>query len=226
MTVPELPPWRVETHALLGSTQDELKERLRAGEPVSGLVIRAERQAAGRGRRRRDWLSGKGGSWQSAAFSCPLRPAATLFIGIRVTDALRSLPGGAPLRLKWPNDILLQGRKVAGILCEYSGGHLLTGVGVNVANEVPSGAARLPETDLEAVHDAVLRGIREGVGMMFGQPEALQAEFDRLDAQRGQLLTFGELRGHADGVSPDGRLRLLTPAGLTLVAGVPPGQAP
>lgn len=215
---PELPAWRVERHAQLPSTQDELKARLEAGADVHGLVIRADSQSAARGQRRRDWLSGTGGSWQSAALRCPLVPAATLFIGIHVADALNARLPGAPLRLKWPNDLLQDGRKTAGILCEYSSGHLVAGVGVNVANEVPDGATRLSGLDPETVHGLVLEGIRRGVMAMLEEPETLEADFARLDAFRGRRLSGGGLEGEAAGVTPDGRLRLLTAEGVTLLS--------
>ncbi|HLR46920.1 MAG TPA: biotin--[acetyl-CoA-carboxylase] ligase [Deinococcales bacterium] len=222
----ELPDWNVEEYRRLPSTQDELKGRLRAGTAVNGLVIRAQRQEAGRGQRSRDWLSGTGGSWQSAAVRVPLRPAATLFIGIHVTDALNTRLNGAPLRLKWPNDIMLDGRKTAGILCEYVDGHLLTGIGVNVRNDIPAGAARLDTIPLGDVHGSVLAGIRAGLQALLTSPESLQEDFARLDAQRGRQLTIGRHRGTADGVTPDGRLRLQTPAGLQLLSSLSEPQAP
>ncbi len=122
-----------------GSTNDLAKELAGQGVPEGTLVV-AERQSKGRGRMGRAWSSPAGGLW----FSLVLRPAIhpsgvagiNFLAGVACAEALASIPGVQP-RIKWPNDVLLQGRKVGGILLELSAeadrvNHLVLGIGINV----------------------------------------------------------------------------------------------
>ena len=142
----------------IDSTNAEAQRRAAEGAPA-GTLIRAVRQTAGRGRRGRAWQSPPG----NLAFSLLLRPAmkaataATLgFVaGLAVAEAIDGLlPAGRSSRLKWPNDLLVDGRKLAGILLEAAAGgsgpvdHLVVGVGVNIVahpDDLP-----YPATDLQA----------------------------------------------------------------------------
>lgn len=213
--------WRIEQHDSLDSSQDELRRRLQAGSVVHGLVVRAAVQTAGRGQRARDWSSGRGGSWQSVALQGDAHPASPLFIALGLARVLRGLPGADGLLLKWPNDLLLGGRKAAGVLCEYSRGHLLVGVGVNVHNEPPEGAARFGSARLADVNRLVLDGILTGWQLMQEQPAQLPeawAEFDALSGRELQLQRSGAvLSGTAAGVDASGRLRLRTDSGEQLL---------
>lgn len=131
---------RVEHHEQVGSTNDVALEAVRQGEPA-GLVVVADRQLAGRGRAGRPWEdraspAGSAGSLLVTAVvpdpetSGSLVPLAA---GVAVADAVRRQ--GARPRLKWPNDVLLDGRKTAGVLVErheVAGAHvLLVGMGIN-----------------------------------------------------------------------------------------------
>jgi len=131
--------WHTVDHvAEVTSTNDVALERLRAGIPP-GLVVVADRQTSGRGRRGRPWLDGPR---QDASLMVtataevpPVHPTLVpLAAGIAVADAVRRA-GGSPW-LKWPNDVLLDQRKTAGILVEQhtieGTGVLLVGMGVNV----------------------------------------------------------------------------------------------
>ena len=129
---------------------------LDAREGESGDVFVAEFQSAGRGRLDHTWLSAKG---ENLTFSVVLagagRPPAEiatlpLVVGLAVVKALASL---APLSLKWPNDVLCDGRKLAGILCERHGDNVIAGIGLNVnQTEFP------PEIAWRATSLAVLCG--------------------------------------------------------------------
>ncbi len=133
-------PWPgpVECEALVPSTNDRLKERARAGAPAWSVVV-AEEQTAGRGRQGNAWASPRGNLFLSLLLrpSFPAQEAGLIPLGagVGVCDALRSL--GVPAQLKWPNDVLIAGRKVGGILAEaaWNEGSLesvIVGVGVNV----------------------------------------------------------------------------------------------
>ncbi len=214
--------WLITEFAELDSTQDELRRRVSAGEEADRQVIRAAVQTKGRGQRARDWASGRGGSWQSAAIKGPALPASSLFIATGVALELNAALPGGPLRLKWPNDILLPGgAKVAGILCEYTRGFLLVGVGVNVNNEPPAGAGRIDALPLAVVNRLVLAGIQAGWQLMRERPQDLPDAYSRLDSLRGQMLRFERdgriMEGTADGITAAGQLRLNGPDGTVTV---------
>lgn len=143
-----------------GSTNDEAARLARAG-ARHGTVVIAEAQKAGRGRDGRVWTSPPGGLYMSAVLrpSLPLVdvPPMTLAIGIGVCDAARR--AGAAAVLKWPNDVLVGGSKLAGVLVEaQSQGNrldsVIVGIGVNVTNEVPAGAISLAEASGHSVERA------------------------------------------------------------------------
>lgn len=165
MPAPELPPgYRLHSHDSLDSTQDEAKRLARQGAP-DGTLVTATRQTAGRGRRTRPWASPPGNLYLSLVLRPDCPPARAAQLGFVATLALGGaaealLPAGTDLRYKWPNDVLVEGRKVAGILLESSllpsGGvdWVILGVGVNVA--VHPDDAAFSATDLRAAGAAGL----------------------------------------------------------------------
>ena len=132
--------WRLEIYPELGSTSDEIVQRAKAGEPA-GLAVLALRQTAGRGSRGRAW-SAPEGNLNLSILLRPALPAAqaglfALISGIAVVEALEML-GAENLILKWPNDVLCGGAKLAGILIDATPGEtgldwLAIGIGVNLA---------------------------------------------------------------------------------------------
>ncbi len=144
-------PWRLEHFEELGSTSDLCIERAKAGEP-EGLAIFAARQSAGRGSRGRSWLSPPGNVALSVLLRPDIPPAQCsmfpLTAGIAAADAIKAAlpPEPAPI-LKWPNDVLLDGQKCAGLLIDATPvlnrmDWLVIGIGINVAYapELPSRA--------------------------------------------------------------------------------------
>lgn len=130
---------RLEVHTLIGSTNTALMQRT-ARESVDGVVCLAEVQVEGRGRRGRSWVSPFGANLAVSLGIGLSRPPArlsgvSLVVGLAVMDALERL-NMSGLALKWPNDILLDGNKLGGILIEMTqvrGTELVIGVGLNVA---------------------------------------------------------------------------------------------
>lgn len=125
--------WRLVVLEEAGSTNDEV--RVRSGE-AAGLVIAAERQNSGRGRRGAAWHSAAG---EGLTFSVLLRPSEpralwprlSLAAGLAVAEALGDF--GVEGEIKWPNDVLVGGRKICGILVEAGYDFAIVGIGVNVA---------------------------------------------------------------------------------------------
>lgn len=127
----------LEYRPFLGSTQDLARELARAGAP-EGTVALAGRQTAGKGRLGRSFISPSGGLY----FTVVLRPDEEHLKALAIISALAVARGvervaGLAARLKWPNDVLLRGRKVCGILIEseFMGegvNYVLVGIGVNV----------------------------------------------------------------------------------------------
>ena len=122
-----------------GSTNADLLVALRAGERVrEGEWLVTDRQSAGRGRQGREWFDGAGNFMGSTLVrllpSDPPPASFALSAGLAVYEAVVPLlPDPAPLQLKWPNDLVYAGAKLAGILLEREGDALVVGMGVNLA---------------------------------------------------------------------------------------------
>lgn len=132
------PAWRIVRLGVIDSTNEEARRRAFAGDP-GRLWIIAEEQTAGRGRRGRSWASPRGNLYASALLidPCPqvAAPQLGFVAGVAVARAAEDL-GAAGLRLKWPNDLVRDGAKCAGVLVEgatVSGNRLacVVGMGVN-----------------------------------------------------------------------------------------------
>ena len=203
----------------LDSTLDAIHD-LGAQSAPTGSVVLAEEQAAGRGRDGRTWHSPVGGVWLGML----LRPARcelgvmSVRVGLAVADVVDALLGRVEIRLKWPNDVLLADRKLAGILCEgrWHGDSLqwlAVGVGVNVCNPIPPAVARqavaLHEW-LPAVRrlDVLDRLVPVLAGLASGEPALSEREctaFAARDWLQGRQLR-SPAAGRARGLRPDGAL--------------------
>ena len=213
------------------STNDLAREYAERGEE-EGLVIWAEEQTAGRGRLDRKWFTPKG---TALAFSLILRPTVeekqylTRIVGLAalaIADALRTR--GLATQIKWPNDVLLNNGKVAGILVEsvWSGEEvdcLVIGIGVNVLKgAVPSAnLVQFPATCLEASlgpeveREKVLRDILAGIIALRPHigSDSFIVSWENALAFRGEQVQVEEgsgssLTGKLIGLEPDGSLRL------------------
>jgi BirA family transcriptional regulator, biotin operon repressor / biotin---[acetyl-CoA-carboxylase] ligase len=207
--------------ARVGSTMDVLHELAQGGAPAGTAVV-AEVQEAGRGSRGRAWSSPRGGLWLSVL----ARPAETglellsLRAGLALAAVLSRAGAGDDLRLKWPNDLMLDQRKVGGILCEArwqgaSPAWVVIGVGLNVTNPPPAAlaatathlAAARPGLTPERLTGPVVESLRRletGPGPL-GASELMALE--RLDWLVGRPLA-GPAVGRADGIAADGALRV------------------
>jgi BirA family transcriptional regulator, biotin operon repressor / biotin---[acetyl-CoA-carboxylase] ligase len=187
-------------------------------------VVLAEEQTAGRGRDGRTWRSPVGGVWLGMLFRPGRAELAVLSIraGLVVADVVDDLIGRSAAQLKWPNDVLLDGRKVAGILCEgrWQGESLqwlALGIGINVANPVPEEladrAVRLQDHrgDIQplAVLDRLIPPLLRLAGTGIGLTETEISAFAARDWLQGRQLR-APLFGRASGLRPDGALLIDT----------------
>lgn len=144
--------WRIEHVTQTGSTNADLAARAEAGRLEPGQVLVTEEQTAGRGRAGRDWHCPPGaGLMFSVALRLPAVPPdrrgwVGAVLGLSIVGALRTA-GGVAASLKWPNDVLIDGAKCAGILGEAAGGVLVVGSGINISLT----RAELPRADATSV---------------------------------------------------------------------------
>jgi BirA family transcriptional regulator, biotin operon repressor / biotin---[acetyl-CoA-carboxylase] ligase len=215
---------RVDFHEEIGSTQERARELARAGAQHGTLVI-SKVQKGGRGRLGRAWGSPPGGLWMSLV----LRPDLPARFAPRVTQAAavgvaKALWGfGVEARIKWPNDLLVDGRKICGILAESSAG------------KAPAGRAELGVSGREVAtvrsvlgHDAdlvgMLHAILSNLGFELGRIQSFAAILDdwrALNCTLGnfvRLERFGKvLEGRAADLTSEGALLLDTPGGTVEV---------
>jgi BirA family transcriptional regulator, biotin operon repressor / biotin---[acetyl-CoA-carboxylase] ligase len=226
--------WRVTRFPTLPSTNDLALEWMRSGRAAAGDVLVAGEQTAGRGRPGRQWHSPPGALLLTAVLPFyPERAGWTaLAAGAAVARAVRDL--GAPAGVKWPNDIVLNGRKLAGILAETPGGSLVAlGVGMNVTNPLPGNPAVAPRSTrladlvpgvtVEAVEERILARLAE-VWTLLAAPDLrpLRQAWEELDATVGRRLRWSEegITGTAQGVAPTGALLIRTDDGRVVTAAV------
>lgn len=133
----------------LGSTNVEADRLFDAGE-APPFWVRADAQTDGRGRRGRDWVSPKGNFYGTAVYAYdgdPQDAAKLSFVAaIGVANSLSAYSLTTTPSLKWPNDVLLDGRKAAGLLLEAKPGRVLVGIGVNLVSHPDGG--NIPATHL------------------------------------------------------------------------------
>lgn len=126
----------------LGSTNAEADRLFTSGE-TSPFWVRADEQTAGRGRRGRAWASPKGNFYATACYGfdgSPEEAAKISFVAaIAAAKALKAYTLTSQPSLKWPNDVLMEGRKIAGLLLEAKPGRVLIGIGVNLISHPEGG---------------------------------------------------------------------------------------
>ncbi|WP_420455232.1 biotin--[acetyl-CoA-carboxylase] ligase [Rubrivirga sp.] len=226
----------------VGSTMDEAAAWARRGAP-HGAVVVAERQTGGRGRHGRAWTAAPG---QSLLFTVVLRPSLDgervglipLAAGLAVAETAQAF--GADARIKWPNDVLADGRKLAGVLAEttWTRGRpcVLLGVGLNVAQDTfPPELERVATSLALATGQPVARlaplrplldRLAEALAQIEADPAALVAAVEaRLDGV-GDPVAVRDVggrvvaEGRVLGLAPTGALRVVTEAGeVAVVAG-------
>jgi BirA family biotin operon repressor/biotin-[acetyl-CoA-carboxylase] ligase len=190
------------------STNDRARELAQAGAP-HGTLVTAGEQSAGRGRQGRTWSAPAG---SALLMSLVLRdPPALLPLaaGVAVAEV-----AGPAARVKWPNDVLLDGRKVAGILAESrpQDGWAVLGIGLNVAVRVEdlppelhdtAGTLGLAPAELEPTLARLLDALERALAL---EAPALLDAYRARDALRGREISWADGSGRAAGIDADGRL--------------------
>lgn len=236
------PPWRhLEVVAETGSTNGDLLARAAAGTHIGGVVLLAEHQTAGRGRQGRKW-------------SAAPRSQVLISVGVDVTDMPTDTWGWLPLvtgmavveslsevagidaGLKWPNDVLVGGGKLAGILAEVAAPAptIVVGLGLNVttaASEVPGPSTSLSRlgaatTDRTVITSVLLDRMASWFGRWRTAPDLLAAVGPAYNARsvtighgvRAALPGGRAVTGTADSLDPLGRLRIDTGTELVTVS--------
>lgn len=218
--------WRIFHKSVTGSTNEDAC----GGQP--GDVFTADSQTAGRGRIGHRWLSSPGVNLMMSAVidvsGVDPQEAATLPLtaGLSAAEAVCACTGfsSGAVKLKWPNDVLIDGRKVCGILCERKADIVIAGIGINVNQmsfppEISSRATSLrletgKKSDVEEVRDAVLRRLSVNLARWRESGfSALLPDIAGYDALKGRRVCVSRTdddplpaSGMCGGIRPDGTL--------------------
>ena len=227
----------LETFREIGSTNSYLLE---AGKPMPGhmRVAIAEQQTAGRGRRDKAWYSPPGaGLWMSVAYSFTVRPAhmsaLTLAVGTAVASELADL-GVGDILLKWPNDLLVDERKLGGILLESRANGMTAVVGIGINMALPKNAEGHIKATRKPIDLSVLLAAVPSIDALAAQLierlvptlqefnrsgfESFATQWSKLDVLAGREIVVdrGGIKqtGIARGIATDGALLLHNEEGL------------
>ncbi|MFQ6696065.1 MAG: biotin--[acetyl-CoA-carboxylase] ligase [Alphaproteobacteria bacterium] len=127
---------RLDTYKLLSfdkisSTQDYAHDLIARGDAHNKTIIQALAQSAGRGRYRRTWVSHHGNLYASFIYKTTERdPKLSYAVAVAIAETLIAL--GMMPEIKWPNDVLIKGKKISGVLIEYSQSFVIIGIGINI----------------------------------------------------------------------------------------------
>jgi BirA family biotin operon repressor/biotin-[acetyl-CoA-carboxylase] ligase len=223
----------VRHYERIGSTNDEARRLVAEGAP-HGTVVHADEQTAGRGRLARRWFSPPGNLYVSIILRPDTQPARATELGfvaaLAVADAVDALlPRQLRATLKWPNDVLVRGGKIAGILLEQAGEAMILGVGLNVL-EAPSGVSYQVSTivgcgglaTVDVTREKLLRAL--GDWLLVWQSDGfapIRAAWLARAHPPGSVLNVHLSNGFVAGtfadIDADGALLLDTPSGRTRV---------
>lgn len=210
-----------------------------------GLVVIAEQQKSGRGRQKRKWLSPKGGVWLSIVLK-PQIPISKMTLlpfvaALAVCDAIKAM--GLDARLKWPNDVMISGKKVAGILLDVSAevdeiNYAVIGIGINANIDASAISARIDGIKITSMSDELGRPVNR-LDLTKALLESLERHYLEMDRQGAGIILkrwkensdmLGRkvavtqngktIQGIASDVNDDGSLFLRTDSGdIDIVSG-------
>lgn len=224
------------------STNSRARELAEAGAP-GGTVVTAAEQLAGRGRQGRSWVAPPGGALLYSAVLRPLDERHLLLplaAPLAVCEAAEQLEPGVECQIKWPNDVWVGGRKLAGVLIEAKpqDGWAVVGVGLNVDIDpdelppelrdtaislataaAPGGRRRAPATTFAPLDDA-RRGLDRALDRwVAAEPDAILSSWRARDALRGRDVSWEDGSGVADGIDDRGHLAVVLRSGDRVLLG-------
>jgi BirA family biotin operon repressor/biotin-[acetyl-CoA-carboxylase] ligase len=233
--------WHRRRLAVCASTENELERWLRQQPLPPRRLVVARRQRCGHGQQGRVWQSPAGGLWLSAAFPWPreLAGRAALPLALALGLALELEALAVPVAIKWPNDLLVHGRKLAGLLprLRLRGNQVRwaqVGLGINGINRVPAGAIALaealqqrprrdrshghfdPRATPRRLEPLALRAIERAMGMA-PEPELVRLAVERRLWRPAEGLERGGQRWRITGLEVDGGLQVQGPGGCCAV---------
>ncbi|MFB6218549.1 MAG: biotin--[acetyl-CoA-carboxylase] ligase, partial [Halobacteriaceae archaeon] len=213
-------PFAVEYHDALPSTNDRARDL--AADGAADVVVLADEQTGGRGRRGRAWASPSGGVWLSAVLRPALPPARapvlTLAAAVAVARAARE--AGVEAGIKWPNDVLVGERKLAGVLTEMEGeadrvSWVVVGVGVNAnvnAADLPPEATSLAAEAGPVDRRRFVQRVLETLDDLRAEPAAAVVEWREYALTLGRRVRVDTPTGGVEGEAVD-----VTDAGALVV---------
>jgi BirA family biotin operon repressor/biotin-[acetyl-CoA-carboxylase] ligase len=211
----------------VGSTQDIARTMVVSGSP-EGTIIVANTQKEGRGRLGREWVSPEGGLWFSLVLIPPFGPEIAMWItllsAISVVEGIKNITG-LMAQIKWPNDILIHDKKVAGILTEMSSHqvairYIVLGIGINVnipVERLPEGATSIQHeihmyVPLEKLMGEILQDLEKNY-IRFKKEKSISSFVDTINelmAYKGEIVEIitpeENIRGRLIGIGYDGWL--------------------
>ena len=215
-------------YRLTDSTNARARELVEAGAP-GGTVVTAAEQTAGRGRQGRSWSAPAD---KALLYSAVLRPLEMrhlllpITVPIAVCEAAEELEPGIECQIKWPNDIWVEGRKLAGVLIEAKpqDDWAVIGVGLNLAIERDEFPPELRETATSLSVGASVEAAREALDRRLNywidaDAESTLDAWRARDALRGREVSWDGGRGVADGIEDSGDLVVVAAGGDRVVLG-------
>ncbi|MCL1902538.1 MAG: biotin--[acetyl-CoA-carboxylase] ligase [Alphaproteobacteria bacterium] len=208
------------------STQEYAHELIAKGAAADKTIILAAAQSAGRGRFRRKWVSHHGNLYVSFIYKMPERmPTLSYAVACAVAETLISF--GLKPQIKWPNDILIDSKKIAGILIEYSKNFVIIGIGVNIKSN-PTVAENIttktdnikPGIEIDAMLSELMKQMDIWKGkIMRGDFESVRARWMDLTTALNSEILYRNRPGIFCGISEEGALVLRRGSEYILVLG-------
>ncbi len=213
---------RPRVHHRLTDSTNERAKALAAGGAPHGTVVTADEQTAGRGRQGRSWVAPAGTALLMSVLLRELDEGDAvlpLAAAVAVCEACERA-AGVSCAIKWPNDVWIDGRKVAGILVEGrpQEGWAVLGIGLNVSTASEDFPPELRELatslGMDVPADALLEPLLDRLGARLSEPQAdVVAAWRERDALRGQTVRWAEGEGTAAGITDAGELVVDTAGG-------------
>ncbi len=201
------PLFQIQTVPVTGSTNVDMLALAEQGAP-EGLWLRAERQSGGKGRMGREWASPVGNLYASGLVRLrptdPPAPTLAFVAAVALEQHLRTIAPAVPFQIKWPNDVMVDGAKLSGILLERAGSAIVIGIGVNLASYPELANRKTTSLSGLTMKDHDPAAFLDGLAKAFAQSVSLWRE-----EGVAAILSHWEYRAHRVGTAltvslPDG----------------------